>query len=104
MIRHFQEMYFESNFVQTKKEFGYTTPDFEKIAKAYGLRYTNINAIEEISKCKDMLVDDKPCFIEVRLTDTTYLYPKLAMGRPINDQDPLLDRSLFNKLMEICNV
>lgn len=104
MIRHFQEMYFESNFVQTKEEFGYTTPDFEKIAIAYGLRYTNINSIEEISKCKDMLADDKPCFIEISLTDTTYLYPKLAMGRPINDQDPLLDRSLFNKLMEICNV
>ncbi|MBX4260781.1 thiamine pyrophosphate-binding protein [Clostridium estertheticum] len=104
MIRHFQEMYFESNFVQTKKEFGYTTPNFEKIATAYGLRYININSIEGISKCKDMLVDDKPCFIEISLTDTTYLYPKLAMGRPINDQDPLLDRSLFNKLMEICNV
>ncbi|HEY8892444.1 MAG TPA: thiamine pyrophosphate-binding protein [Clostridium sp.] len=104
MIRHFQEMYFESNFVQTKKEFGYTTPDFEKIAIAYGLRYTNINSVEEISRCKDMLLDNKPCFIEISLTDTTYLYPKLAMGRPINDQDPLLERSLFNKLMEICNV
>jgi len=51
-----------------------------------------------------MLVDEKPCFIEINLTDTTYLYPKLAMGRPIHDQDPLLDRSLFNRLMEICNI
>ncbi|MDR3594095.1 thiamine pyrophosphate-binding protein [Clostridium sp.] len=104
MIRHFQEMYFESNFVQTKKECGYTTPDFEKIAFAYGLRYININSLEEIFKCENMLVDDKPCFIEISLTDTTYLYPKLAVGRPIHDQDPLLDRSLFNRLIEICNI
>ncbi|OOM74052.1 acetolactate synthase isozyme 2 large subunit [Clostridium puniceum] len=104
MIRHFQEMYFESNFVQTKKESGYTTPDFQEIAIAYGLRYININSIEEISKCENMLVDNKPCFIEINLSDTTYLYPKLAMGRPIHDQDPLLDRNLFNRLMEICNI
>nr|WP_207718170.1 thiamine pyrophosphate-binding protein [Clostridium saccharoperbutylacetonicum] len=104
MIRHFQEMYFESNFVQTKKECGYTTPDFEKIATAYALRYININSIEEISKCGNMLVDDKPCFIEINLSDTTYLYPKLAMGRPIHDQEPLLDRALFNKLIDICNI
>jgi acetolactate synthase-1/2/3 large subunit len=104
MIRHFQEMYFESNYVQTIKEGGYITPDFRKIANAYELRYINVNCIEEISKCEDMLVDDKPCFIEISLTDTTYVYPKLAMGRPIHDQDPLLDRNLFNKLMKICNI
>lgn len=104
MIRHFQEMYLESNYVQTIKEGGYITPDFQKIANAYELRYININSIDEISKCEDMLVDDKPCFIEISLTNTTYVYPKLAMGRPIHDQDPLLDRNLFNKLMDICNV
>lgn len=104
MIRHFQEMYFESNFVQTKRDGGYTTPDFEKISNAYNLKYVNITSMEEISKCESMLADDEPCFIEISLTDTTYLYPKLAMGRPIHDQDPLLDRSLFNRLMQICNV
>ena len=104
MIRHFQEMYFESNFVQTKKEFGYTTPNFKKIANAYALRYINIKSIEEISKCENMLEDNRPCFIEIPLSETTYLYPKLAMGRPIYDQDPLLDRSLFNRLIKICNI
>jgi len=104
MIRHFQEMYFESNFVQTKKDGGYSIPNFEKIANAYGLRYINVNSIDEISKCEDMLSDDKPCFIEISLTDNTYVYPKLAMGRPIHDQDPLLDRNLFNKLIKICSI
>jgi acetolactate synthase-1/2/3 large subunit len=104
MIRHFQEMYFESNFVQTKKDGGYTAPNFEKISDAYGLSYVSVNSIEEISKCEAMLVDDKPCFIEIGLTDTTYVFPKLAMGRPIHDQEPLLDRALFNRLMDICNI
>lgn len=104
MIRHFQEMYFESNFVQTKNDGGYTAPNFKKIASAYGLSYVNVNSIEEISKCEAMLTDDKPCFIEIGLTDTTYVFPKLAMGRPIHDQEPLLDRALFNRLIDICKI
>ena len=102
MIRHFQEMYFNNNFVQTTKTSGYTTPNFEKIANAYNLRYVKMSSIDEICKCKSMMVDDKPCFIEVMLTDKTYVYPKLAMGRPIYDQEPLLDRELINKLFQIC--
>lgn len=104
MIRHFQEMYFESNFVQTKENKGYTVPEFNKIANAYNLRYIKVDTIEDIPICKDMLEDNKPCFIEISLSDTTYVSPKLAMGRPIHDQDPLLERELFNRLMEICNV
>lgn len=104
MIRHFQEMYFESNFVQTKASNGYTVPDFDRIADAYDLRYVKIENIEDITVCKDMLEDNKPCFIEIGLCDTTYVSPKLAMGRPIHDQYPLLERNLFERLMGICNV
>ncbi len=104
MIRHFQEMYLDFNFVQTKKERGYTTPDFQKIAKAYGLPYIKINSIEEISKCVNALADENPCFIEICLTDTTYLYPKLAINKPIYDQDPALDREMFNRLIKICDI
>ncbi|OOM71147.1 thiamine pyrophosphate-binding protein [Clostridium sp. BL-8] len=104
MIRHFQEMYLDSNFVQTKKESGYIAPDFQKIAKAYDLPYMKINSIEEISKCVNVLADENPCFIEICLTDATYLYPKLAVNKPIYDQDPALDREKFNRLIKICDI
>lgn len=103
MIRHFQEMYLDSNFVQTKKDMGYITPDFEKIAKAYNLRYIKINSIKEVSKCVDTLADENPCFIEIDLADTTYVYPKLAVNKPIYDQDPSLERELLNRLIKIVN-
>lgn len=104
MIRHFQEMYLDSNFVQTKKEMGYITPDFEKIAESYNLRYIKISSIKEISKCADALADENPYFIEIDLTDTTYVYPKLAVNKPIYDQDPPLDGELLNRLIKICNI
>lgn len=103
MIRHFQEMYFESKFVQTKQEYGYTVPKFEAIARAYELDYLKVESLQDIDNCKELIENDKPCFIEICLNDTTYVFPKLAMDRPIFDQDPLLERELFDELMEICN-
>lgn len=99
MIRHFQEMYLASNFVQTTSDKGYTTPDFCKIAAAYGLKtYTiadlnDCDILEEVFDCPD------PAFIQVLCNDRTYIFPKLSMGRPIHDQDPLMDREIFNGLI-----
>lgn len=99
MIRHFQEMYFESNFTQTTINNGYSAPEFEKIANAYNLPYFKIQNAENIKS--DMFTDNKPCIIEIALSDRTYLLPKLSMGRPCQDQDPLIDRELYGHLMEI---
>jgi len=101
MIRHFQEMYFSSNFMQTKADKGYSVPDFGKIAFAYGLDYHKVSHVSEISSLQDILNNNSPAFIEVVLSDTTYVFPKLSMGRPIHDQDPLMDRSLFDELLSL---
>ncbi|MCQ5128032.1 thiamine pyrophosphate-binding protein [Butyricicoccus faecihominis] len=102
MIRHFQEMYFDSNFMQTKAEKGYLTPNFEAIAKAYGLRYGHCETALGIEQYKPMLMDQQTLFLEVQLDDTTYVLPKLSMGKPIYDQDPLMSRNLLQTLIDIC--
>ncbi len=101
MIRHFQEMYFESVFFQTKPEGGYTAPDFTKIAGAYGIRSIAVDEPEDVSICSDMLKDNEAALIEVRYFDNTYITPKLEFGKPNQDQEPLLDRKLFDRLMSL---
>lgn len=97
MIRHFQEMYFHDNYYQTVPSSGYDNPDFEKLSKAYGFDYKQIKETDD-----NISFDiDKPTFIEVVLNDKTYVFPKLEFGKPNQDQEPLLDRKLFNKLMEL---
>lgn len=97
MIRHFQEMYFHNNYYQTVPSGGYDNPDFEKLSKAYGFDYKQIKETDD-----NISFDiDKPTFIEVVLNDKTYVFPKLEFGKPNQDQEPLLDRKLFNKLMEL---
>ena len=96
MIRHFQEMYFSSNFVQTTADHGYTIPDFCKIAAAYGIRTKSVTTIEDIG---DEFYDDQPVLYNILCRNTTYIYPKLAIHKPIYDQDRLMDRKLLQKLM-----
>jgi len=100
MIRHFQEMYFDSKFVQTSADRGYTTPDFCKVAAAYGLKTYTITNLSDCETLEEIFGCPGPAFIQVLCEDETYVYPKLSMGKPIHDQDPLMDRELFNRLIQ----
>lgn len=98
MIRHFQEMYFNDNYFQTVPLGGFDSPSFERVAKAYRLDYEKIEKLEEIKNLKNVLNNDKPAIIEVKLSDKTYVFPKLEFGKPNQDQEPLLDRNLYHYL------
>lgn len=99
MIRHFQEMYFEDNYAQTVPEGGYTVPDFKAISEAYKIPYKSVRNEEDIDgKLFDV---EGPLFVEVSITEPTYVYPKLEFGKPNQDQEPLLDRAKYTYLMEL---
>lgn len=99
MIRHFQEMYFNSNFFQTLECGGYSTPEFQKIANAYGLDYCKISKEDEVEEIK--LDINKPQIIEICLQNHTYVFPKLEYGMPNQDQHPLIERELYNYIMQL---
>lgn len=99
MIRHFQEMYFERNYAQTVCGKGYETPNFEQIAYAYDMKYFSYETLEDVSD--EFMQYDGPVMIEVKLKEDTYVFPKLEFGKPNQDQEPLIDRELFQKLMEM---
>lgn len=100
MIRHFQEMYFSSNYFQTKPEGGYTAPNISAIANAYGIRSICINDIDLITD-NSIFIDRKPILIEVLIDKNTYVFPKLEFGKPNQDQEPLIDRDKFERLMNL---
>ena len=99
MIRHFQEMYFKGNYFQTTAKSGFTSPDFSKLADAYNIGYIRIEKEEDINLVRNVLTSFKPSFIEVVLTEDTYVFPKLEYGKPNQDQEPLLNRTLFREIM-----
>lgn len=101
MIRQFQEMYFDNHYFQTVPEGGFYSPDFRKIAEAYRIEYGLIKDISDIGKMKELFENDNPAIIEVRLSEYTYVFPKLQYNKPNQDQEPLINRELYKQLMDL---
>lgn len=100
MIRHFQEMYFENRYYQTKPEGGYTSPDFAAIGKAYGIDSKQC-LLDDYSGDQLNWTEDRAQLIEVLVRENTYVFPKLEYGKPNQDQEPLLDRELYERIMNM---
>lgn len=93
MIRHFQEMYFESRYCGTVLD--YEAPDFCKLAEAYGIKSYRLEKTSDFEKIKDLFAVQESMVIDIVLPETTYVFPKLSVNRPIEDQDPLLEQEEF---------
>lgn len=102
IIKQFQEMYFDSNFLATQPNSGYSVPDFVKVAKAYGLPTEKISTYKNLkSKIKKVLSHKGPIICDVWVPQNAKLIPKLEFGKPIEDLSPLLPRDEFNAHMLI---
>ena len=99
MIRHFQEMYFDGGYYYTVPKGGYEAPDFVAIANAYGIKAGRLYELEDFDSID--FETDKPELFEIVMKGNTYVYPKLEFGKPNQDQEPLLDRALYDYLMEL---
>ena len=44
---------------------------------------------------------DGPVLIEIKIPEDTYVFPKLEFGKANQDQEPLIDRELFNYIMNL---
>lgn len=97
MIRCFQENYFDGHYFLTTKETGYANPHFEFIAKAYGLEYSYIEALDDNSNFS--IFNDKiGRIIELGVKYPTYVYPKLKYAEANDNQIPYLPKDLLEKI------
>lgn len=100
MVRQFQEQYFNSRFQSTVA--GYSSPNFQDVVSAYKIPAAKIKNSKEITrKFQKLFADKKPRFLEVNISKSGKVTPKLSVSRPIEDQDPLLPRSELNSNMII---
>lgn len=96
IIKQFQELYLEKRYeaVDTKK--GVTNPNFSKIAKAYGINYSEIKNNSNVDKILRKTIKSKKAeFINVFIKPDQKIIPKLAFGSPLEDLSPPLPRKEF---------
>jgi acetolactate synthase-1/2/3 large subunit len=89
MVRQFQESYFNKRYQSTY--WGYSAPDFSKIAQAYGIQALTIDKPKDvISGLKQMWKDPQtPFLLQVMINPLVNTYPKIAFGLPITEMEPL---------------
>lgn len=79
-ISEVQEKTYNGRFAQTTKESGYTVPNFEKIANAYGLKAATLGNYEELDEYSEWFSDDEPCLIDISIPWDTKLIPKIEFN------------------------
>jgi acetolactate synthase I/II/III large subunit len=90
MITQFQQSYFEARYQSTL--WGYSSPNFDAIAKAYNIESRTISKTNQIGKALDWLWNkgnaDKPQLLQVMIEPLTNIYPKIAFGKPLTEMEP----------------
>lgn len=89
MIRQFQDSYFDSRYQSTF--WGYSPPDFEKVAVAYGINSSTFSEEKDMeTNLKKMWENpNEPYLLQVMIDSYANAYPKIAFGKPLTEMEPL---------------
>ncbi len=90
MVRQFQQSYFHGRYPSTY--WGYSAPDFSKVAAAYGIESATIRENAEVPVAMARLWREPlaPFLLEVKVDPMVNAYPKIAFGHPITEMEPFV--------------
>lgn len=110
-IRHTQKAFLESNFTGSSPEGGLTIPNYQKVAKAYGIKSARISKnIELLKGIRSVLHTEGPVLCEIMVSPEQELIATQGFDRqedgtfsprPLEDMYPFLSRKEFLKNMLI---
>jgi acetolactate synthase-1/2/3 large subunit len=88
MVRQFQQCYFEGRYQSTL--WGYSAPDFTRVAAAYGISARTVKDPGEVSAAVKWLQEEgmSPALLQVVVDPMANAYPKIAFGKPITEMEP----------------
>ncbi len=92
---------FNHQFYGSCSEFGYSAPDFAKIAKAYGICAYQVDSIKKFHKVLTTYDNHKPTLIEIKIPIGTKAYPKTPFGKEMYNQMPYLPQDLLEDLLKL---
>ncbi len=88
MVRQFQESYFEQRYASTM--WGYSAPDFERVARAYDIAAATVSEPSQIEAGLAAMWADvaAPYLLQVMIDPLVNVYPKIAFGHPMTEMEP----------------
>lgn len=94
-INETQHFNLDNRFTCTAESGGYSIPNFEKIAAAYGLKSAKLDNYLEINSYKEWLYDNEPCLLNISLSPQSFLEPKIKFDTGITN--PILPDEVLLK-------
>lgn len=98
-ISETQHFNHNDRFAATAASGGYTVPNFQKIAEAYGIKAANLDSYEELKRYKLWIDDNESCLFDISLPDKSFLTPKIKFETGI--MSPALPEDVVNKAKSI---
>lgn len=86
-------------FAATAASGGYTVPNFQKIAEAYGIKAVTLSSYMELDDYKDWIDDNDPCLFDISLPEETFLTPKIKFETGI--MSPKLEENVQVEAIKI---
>ncbi len=87
MVKNFQDMYFDGRNQSTKT--GYSCPSFTELANAYGITSLYASSRTDLKKAIETIASTTaPILLEIEMPYATECRPRLAFGKPLDDQYP----------------
>ncbi len=108
IIRRRQKDLFRSRTIGTDSTNGIDCPDFKKVAECFNLKYEKVEKSKHLEgKLNEILSHNDPLICEIKgIDDQNYIEASIARNskgrfvrRPLEDQCPFIDRSVFLKEM-----
>lgn len=84
MVLQWQDLFYNREYAHTKM----TNPDFVKLAEAMGIKALRVDNAEDLpSKMEEFLNyrNDRPIFMEARVTRNEHVFPMVAAGKALNE-------------------
>lgn len=101
LIHQQQCDFFNNEFYGACEEGGYTSPEFYKIAEAYGITSYCVDSLDKFKDVLSKYDSSKPTLIEIKLKVGTKAYPKTFFGNEMINQRPELSDELINELINL---
>lgn len=102
ITKAYRDTNFQSEYAGVDAEHGMSSPDFKKVAEAYGLKTVYIHDHSELrEKIRYVLETNEPIVCDINMVGFYDYNPKLGWNSPIEDQYPFLPRDEFRENMII---
>lgn len=102
ITKAYRDTNFQSEYAGVDAEHGMSSPDFKKVAEAYGIKAVYIKDHSELrEKIRDVLAANEPIICDINMVGFYDYNPKLGWRSPIEDQYPFLPRNEFRANMLI---